>query len=60
MKWYVSYFARGAYHYKIVSADSAEQAIRRARVKDINDLKIITNDEQQARENPSCYTFVEA
>lgn len=60
MKWYVSYFARGAYRWKIVFANNAEQAIKRARVKDINDLKIITNDEQQARENPSCYTYIEA
>lgn len=46
MKWRVDYVVDNTYKVKYVIADSASQAIKKARVKNIVDLNIIGDVEQ--------------
>lgn len=46
MKWRVDYVVGNTYKVKYVIADSASQAIKKARVKNIVDLNIIGDVEQ--------------
>ena len=48
MKWEVCYRVGSWYKVKYIIADTAEQAIRKARVKNIVDLKEVANGEAQA------------
>lgn len=42
--WRLDYYGTGAYRRKYIKADSSEQAIRKAKVKNIVDLCIIPSD----------------
>ena len=44
MKWQVDYVVGNTYKVKYVIADSASQAIKKARVKNIVDLNIVKTD----------------
>jgi len=57
--WEVAYYNRGCYRYKDVNAESAEQAIKRSRVKNIITLRIVTKNKALADSNPSSYTYRE-
>lgn len=46
MKWRVDYVVGNTYKVKYVIADSASQAIKKARVKNIVDLNIVGGIEQ--------------
>lgn len=39
--WQITYYSHGAYRKKLVKADTAEQAIKKARIRNITDLQII-------------------
>ena len=56
----ICYYARGEYCYKDVVADSVEKAIKKARVKNIITLRIVTASKALAYANPSSYTYREA
>lgn len=58
-KWYIAYFSRNSYRSKCIDADTSEQAIKRAKVKNIIDLKEITQSQALAQSNPSAYIYLQ-
>lgn len=58
-KWYIAYYSRNTYKHKYVSADTVDQAIKRARVKDIIDVKEITTSKALAYAQPSAYIYIQ-
>ena len=42
--YYVSYFSRGSYTFKIVLADTYKQAIKKSRIKNIEEIKEMDED----------------
>lgn len=57
-KYYIAYYSRNTYKTKIIIADSANHAIKKARVKNIIDVKEIVEKEYLAYINPSKYIYI--
>ena len=58
MLWLVNYYARGAYRNKYVEAPTASKALKKARIKNVKELLIVTDSKELADAKPSEYVYV--